>query len=422
MTAVKQTNQLISHTWLKLACTSKATRYYSSKLQFTDEKLVTFTSGTGGTGSFSFARSKYLPMGPPSGGNGGQGGSIYLQASKRVTSLNGINASYKANDGEKGGQKFMHGANAPDLVITVPIGTSITETFVCSKDGLRKDKMTIIEEDKYKTDEERELEIAMKYYVFGHKYIPQPDRIAMLLERIPPPTIPPPLSTLDLIEDGEKILVAQGGTGGLGNPHFASPLIPGPRIAGKGSASLTRVLNLELKTLADIGLVGLPNAGKSTLLNALTNTKGKVAPYPFTTLTPYVGMIEYRGGERVSLADIPGIIKNASLDVGLGLRFLRHIQRTRVLVFVVDLSNDPIGALTILKDELGKYDSDLELRKSIIVANKADVPGAKDNLAVLAETGMVVVPVSAKNSVNLDVLAGVLLRLVKESEAMEGRP
>jgi GTPase len=247
----------------------------------------------------------------------------------------------------------------------------------------------------------------------------------MLKDRIPYRSKKkPPLLDLDFTSHNQKHLIFRGGQGGFGNPHFRSPLIPGPGIAGRGIRVPPLHLQLELKSLADIGLVGLPNAGKSTLLKAVSNAHPKIANYPFTTLNPYIGTIDYPDFYSLTMADMPGIIKGASRDLGLGLRFLRHIERTKVFVYMVDLSGqEPLKDLEILKGELEAYKPGLTRRESILVGNKADVGDvARRNLEVMREScGMPIVPISAMYGVNVTTLTALMRQLVVEVEEAEAR-
>lgn len=354
----------------------------------------------------------------------------------------------------------MHGANAKDVEIMVPIGTTVNEVFRdgCStsdnthdigffsksnesfgessseknlnnsNDGekgineeipaesLNSEQLEKLAEKRIQEGKERQDALIKKWFKFSDKYYPQQDRIDMLLERIPPPRYPHPIQKVDLLTDGQKYLLTLGGSGGLGNPHFVSPLVLGPRVAGRGEAGVTRHIQLELKTLADLGLIGLPNAGKSTLLAAVSNAHPRIAPYPFTTLNPYVGTIDFPDFYRMTLADIPGLIKGAHLNLGLGHRFLKHVERNHVLVYVVDLaSTAPWEDLEILENELEMHLPGLTLRPSVVVANKADVGQvARDNLEILKQkTSKVIVPVSAKNRKNIETLTAVMRTMVQ---------
>ncbi|EGF79741.1 hypothetical protein BATDEDRAFT_12037, partial [Batrachochytrium dendrobatidis JAM81] len=235
-----------------------------------------------------------------------------------------------------------------------------------------------------------------------------------------------PVGTLvkefELLEDGERKLVVRGGAGGLGNTHFVTPTIPGPGIAGRGVRVEPIVLQLELKTMADAGLVGLPNAGKSTLLKATSNAHPKIAPYPFTTLNPYVGTIDFEDFWTMTIADIPGIIKGAHDNLGLGHRFLRHIERTKLLVYVIDLAGEaPWDDLATLQNELEAFQKDMTDRPSLIAANKADISEiSKQNFAILkSKTKIPIVPISAKHEKNIRAFTGVMRKIVEEINRKE---
>ncbi|ORY39015.1 GTP-binding protein Obg/CgtA [Rhizoclosmatium globosum] len=325
---------------------------------FVDLKCINVASGKGGDGSIHFFKGLVNPNGPPCGGNGGRGGDVWIVASKEVTSLGGLLNRYKAPDGAVGQRQNMHGKDAEEVEIIVPVGTLVRQ---------------------------------------------------------------PPIF-LDLSTDGERHLIVRGGRGGFGNPHFTSNEIKGPGIASRGEKGKNIWLELELKTIADAGLVGLPNAGKSTLLKRITNANPKIASYPFTTLNPYVGTIEYPDSHTITVADIPGLVAGAHLNVGLGHEFLRHVERSNVLVYVVDLGGLDAGAdFLVLRDELERYKQGLSGKPSLVIANKADLGQiAKENLKGLREAvgksaqgkEMLVVPVSARDDKNIGVALAHLRKLV----------
>ena len=284
---------------------------------FIDVARIKVKAGHGGKGCVSFRREKHVPRGGPDGGNGGRGGNILAEASRSVSTL--IDAKYQhvyqAPGGEHGQGKKKHGRAGADMFIRVPLGTVI------------KDEET--------------------GKVLG-----------------------------DLTEAGQQVLVARGGRGGRGNAAFAKATRRAPRIAEDGKAGEERSLLLELKLLAEIGLVGAPNAGKSTLLQALTAAQPKIADYPFTTLVPNLGVLDFSLNERVTVADIPGLIAGASEGAGLGLTFLRHIERVHLIVHVLDVSegHDPLRAFTEVEEELHAYGRPLEHLLRLVVANKIDLP------------------------------------------------
>jgi GTPase len=290
---------------------------------FTDQVEIYVKSGKGGDGMVHFRREKFVPRGGPDGGDGGKGGDVIFEVKLTLNTLSAFrqNQKFKAEDGVRGGPAQMTGRNGKDLVIHVPPGTIIF-------DG-----------------EKGEL--------IG-----------------------------DLTADGQRLTVCKGGRGGRGNQHFATSRNQAPRTAEKGEPYEEKRLRLELKLIADIGLIGVPNAGKSTLLSVLTNAKPKIAPYPFTTLEPNLGVAEIDINTTVVLADIPGLIEGASTGAGLGHDFLRHIQRTRVLVHILDgLSEDPIADYSQINTELSLFDPNLTKKPQIVALNKIDQPEVQERLA-----------------------------------------
>jgi GTP-binding protein len=309
---------------------------------FVDTARIVVQAGDGGRGCVSFRREKYVPRGGPNGGDGGDGGSIIIEASRSYQTLidQKFQQLYRARRGEHGRGKDQHGAAGPDLVIKVPLGTVIRDA----------------------------------------------DTGEVLA---------------DLVAEGECALVAQGGQGGRGNARFATATRQAPRFAQPGTAGQIRTLLLELKLIADVGLVGLPNAGKSSLLAAFSAARPKIAPYPFTTLTPNLGVVDVPPYGGFVVADIPGLIEGAAAGAGLGIRFLRHIERTRLLVQVVDVSDeaqDPAAAFTTVERELAAYDPRLLGLPRLAAANKIDLPhqrGLRELRALCAERGIRLLPISA---------------------------
>ncbi len=303
---------------------------------YLDEARIYVKGGDGGNGALSFRREKYVPFGGPDGGDGGRGGSVFLRVNRNENTLLQFahKRHFKAERGGNGGGRKKHGRKGEDLVIDVPPGT-----VVSTEEGL----------------------------------------------------------LADLVYPGEMLLVARGGRGGLGNVHFATSTNRAPRVAQKGEPGEERWLNLELKTIADVGLVGLPNAGKSSLLAAISAARPKIASYPFTTLSPNLGVTEV-GDVAIVVADIPGLIAGAHRGVGLGYQFLRHIERARLLVHVVDASaEDPLADYRTVRDEMTQYDAALAERPSLIALNKMDLPEAQARREELiaALGGRDVYPVSA---------------------------
>ncbi len=297
---------------------------------FVDELELTVRGGRGGDGVVSFRREKYVDKGGPDGGDGGNGGSIYLWADPSKHSF--LDLRYKhilrAADGTPGRSKNRHGATGDDLLVPVPLGTLV-----------RDDNQKIL---------------------------------------------------ADLTHAGQRALVASGGRGGRGNARFASSRRRVPRIAEKGLPGVERRLFLELKLMAQVGLVGLPNAGKSTLLSRISEAKPKVAAYPFTTLTPNLGVVKVGDEGSFVMADLPGLIEGASEGAGLGHRFLRHVERNLLLLFLIDLSPDadllPEEAYRLLKDELSAFNRELGQYPKIVVGNKLDLPGSVERFRQLEET------------------------------------
>ena len=318
---------------------------------FVDQARIYVKGGDGGNGVVAFRREKYVPQGGPSGGDGGRGANIVFQAEEGLRTLMDFRyrRHYKGERGQHGQGKNMHGAGASDLVIKVPVGTVI-------KDADTGD-------------------------VLG-----------------------------DLVMNGQTFVGAKGGRGGRGNARFASSTHRAPAFAEKGEPGAEHWLVLELKLLADVGLVGFPNAGKSTLISKVSAARPKIADYPFTTLVPNLGVVEIAPGETFVVADIPGLISGAHQGAGLGHEFLRHIERTRVLVFVLDCSGleerDPVKDYEILLQELRLYRPDLLERPRLIAANKIDALGAMEIAAGLGKhiKDIEIFPISALTGEGVDQL------------------
>jgi GTPase len=294
---------------------------------FLDEAEINLRAGRGGNGLMHFHTEKFVTRGGPDGGDGGRGGSIYLRVDRNLNTLYRFRhtRSFQAEDGAKGGINDRTGKSGADLFIPVPLGTMVRE-------------------------------------------LPNNRLLA------------------DLIEDGQELKVAHGGRAGRGNPHFASARNQAPHIAEKGEPGEERRLRLELKLIADVGLVGSPNAGKSTFLAAVTAAHPKIAPYPFTTTEPNLGVAVLDGFQTIVLADIPGLIEGAHAGVGLGFSFLRHIQRTRVLVHLLDGAGaDPLSDFSQINTELALFDPDLGRKAQIVAVNKIDLPEAKARWPKLKE-------------------------------------
>lgn len=287
-------------------------------MKFVDEAIIEVRAGHGGNGSLSFRREKFIPFGGPDGGNGGIGGSVYLQADEHVNTLVDFRYQrvYQAQRGENGAGQLRSGKGGEDLIIKVPIGTVVYDA---------------------NTDE----------------------------------------LIADLVKVGESACVAQGGRYGLGNAHFKSSTNRAPRRTTQGTAGEQRELRLELKLLADVGLLGFPNAGKSTFIRAVSAARPKVADYPFTTLYPNLGVVRIDANKSFVIADIPGLIEGAAEGAGLGIQFLKHLARTRVLLHIVDISPyaevDPVEGIKKLVAELKKFDAKLAKQDRWLVFNKIDL-------------------------------------------------
>jgi len=302
-------------------------------VQFIDEASITVTAGNGGDGLVAWRREKYIPKGGPAGGDGGHGGSVYLEATPELSTLVEFRfkRQFSADAGKPGGTSNKSGKSGEDLVIPVPVGTLVYRT----KEG---------------------------------------ESEAFLV---------------DLREAGERVTVAKGGRGGLGNQHFATSTRQAPRFAEKGEPGERYGLRLELRLLADCGIVGLPNAGKSTLLSVVSAARPKIADYPFTTLEPQLGVVRVSDEESFVMVDVPGLIEGAHLGAGLGDQFLRHVERTRVLIHLLDGSKSPEEVLhdkAIIERELQAWNAQLPHKPTILVVSKLDLPQAQSLLAQLRES------------------------------------
>ena len=293
---------------------------------FVDQTKIEVQAGKGGDGMVAFRHEKYVPNGGPAGGDGGRGGSIIFVADSGLRTLMDFRyrRKFKADNGENGRIKSQYGRGAKDLYLKVPVGTTVYD---------------------FETGE-----------VIG-----------------------------DLVENKQELVVAHGGRGGRGNIHFATSVNTAPEIAENGEPGEDRVLRLELKMLADVGLVGFPSVGKSTLLSVVTKAKPKIASYSFTTLTPNLGMVILPDGRDFSMADLPGLIEGASQGVGLGIQFLRHIERTKVILHLVSMDpnngREAIEDYHTIRNELASYDQDLSKKRELIVATQMDIPGSEEKLA-----------------------------------------
>ena len=298
-------------------------------MKFIDETKIRVFAGDGGRGCVSFRREKYVPRGGPNGGNGGPGGDVVMVADPQLTTLLDLRyqKQYKAGGGQHGMGSDCHGRRGDDRVIHVPVGTIIRDAATGELIG-------------------------------------------------------------DLPTPGERVIVAAGGRGGKGNAHFVSSTHRSPRFAQPGEPGEERELEIELRLLADVGIIGLPNAGKSTLIAAISAVRPKIADYPFTTLVPNLGVVGYDEGKSFVVADIPGLIAGAHEGHGLGHKFLRHVMRTNLLIHLIDASQidpeDPLADWKTVNRELALFDPELAKKPQIVVANKIDLPDARENAKVLA--------------------------------------
>lgn len=294
-------------------------------MQFVDYVKVFVKAGDGGKGCVSFRREKYVPKGGPDGGDGGRGGHVIIKASEKLNTLIDLkyHREYRAKKGQHGMGKKMHGKNGEDLIILVPVGTIIKDAETGS-----------------------------------------------LLA--------------DLDKNNMEVIIVHGGKGGLGNFHFVTPVKQAPRYAQPGQKGEEKWIILELKLLADVGLIGLPNAGKSTLLSAISSARPKIADYPFTTLRPVLGVVKYNDFRSFVVVDIPGLIEGAHKGAGLGLQFLRHVERTSILLHLIDISEtgegDPVDNYIKINKELELYSKELLNKQQIIVGTKSDIAGNSKKL------------------------------------------
>jgi len=329
---------------------------------FYDRAKIYVKGGDGGNGCVAFRREKYVPEGGPAGGDGGRGGDVIFRGDEGLRTLVDFRYQrhYKADRGQHGQSKGMHGRGAEDLLIRVPLGTVIRE-------------------------EESNLQLG------------------------------------DVTTNGQEVVVARGGRGGRGNARFASSFNKAPTMAEKGEPGEERQLIMELKLLADVGLLGFPNAGKSTLISRVSAARPKIANYPFTTLTPNLGVVSIGVGESFVVADIPGLIEGAHTGAGLGHYFLRHVERTKLLVHMLDGAGtegrDPLNDFQIINQELAMYNGALAARPQVVAVNKMDLPGSEENLARIEEAladGYEIFPISAVTGAGVPELMHRVSVLLKE--------
>lgn len=322
---------------------------------FIDRATLTVFAGRGGNGVVAWRREKYIPKGGPCGGNGGKGGSIILQADSQISSLDWFRnrRTLKAENGKQGGPNLQQGGAGQDLTLKVPCGTLI-------KDAKTGDLI------------------------------------------------------VDLTEDKQSIVLCKGGKGGRGNDSFKTPTNRAPNICTEGKEGEFREIEMELKLIADVGLIGFPNAGKSTLISALTRVRVKIAPYPFTTLQPNLGYLQLGDYSRIFIADIPGIIEGAHRNRGLGFEFLRHIERTTLLIYILDASGidgrNPTDDWRILREEMGAYNPELLQRPFLVALNKTDAPESEENIRLFRES----YPFDSKTIFEISAVQGVgLVELIE---------
>jgi GTP-binding protein len=341
-------------------------------MDYFDYATITVRAGTGGAGAATFRREKFVPLGGPNGGDGGRGGHVYLVADPSLNTLLSFRyeRKFSAENGGGGGKNNMHGRQGKDLELPVPAGTVVRATI----DGVPYE--------------------------------------------------------IDLARPGQRLLVARGGRGGLGNVHFTTSVRQAPRIAERGEPGQELELELELKLIADVGLVGFPNAGKSTLLSVISAARPKIANYPFTTLQPNLGIADLGVHDRFVVADIPGLIEGAHAGVGLGHDFLRHVERTRVLIHVVDAAGvdfrDPLDDFHQINEELRLYRPELAERPQVVALNKIDLPEARENLPRLRSELPVAAadlfPIAAATREGVDALMRRVAELLRELPAPASEP
>jgi len=334
---------------------------------FLDEAKICLQAGRGGDGIISFRREKYRPKGGPDGGNGGRGGDVILRADSSVNTLLKFKnkVHFKAQDGGRGGSNDKHGKDGQDLIISVPVGTLIKDL---------------------KTD-------------------------ALLA---------------DLSQSGDECMLARGGEGGKGNAHFKSSTWQAPRICERGAPGEERWIKLELKLLADVGIIGMPNVGKSTLISKISAARPKIAPYPFTTLEPHLGVVRVDEFSEFVAVDIPGLIEGAHEGRGLGDRFLKHIERTKLLIHLIDISGlegrDPLEDFHKINHELGEYSQQLTKKPQIVAGNKIDLVDEahiRKTSEHFAREGIKIMPISAVTGAGLNELVKSCYRKLKELASLQ---
>jgi len=335
---------------------------------FVDKAQITVRAGNGGNGSLSFRHEKYVDRGGPDGGDGGNGGDVIFNATRNENTLVAFrhNRNLEAEAGQPGSKRKKHGRSGKDLIINVPVGTVLL-------------------------DEKKKV-------------------------------------LADLIDDGQQVIIANGGRGGFGNAHFVSSTRQAPNFAEKGEVTEEQLVYLELKMIADVGLIGMPNAGKSTLLGSLSNARPEVADYPFTTLTPNLGVVDINENDSILFADIPGLIEGASKGKGLGIEFLRHVERTLVLVHLIDVYNDNVAkTYQVIEKELAEYQINLSKRPELVVLNKIDgydetaLKHKITELEGVVSKSTKIVAISAKSKENIDQFLKEIYKVVTKERAKQER-
>jgi GTP-binding protein len=318
---------------------------------FVDEVDIHVEAGHGGRGALAFRREKFVPRGGPSGGDGGHGGSVYIVVSPHINTLINFrfHPEFSADKGEHGQGSNMTGHGGADLELPVPIGTLVYEKIPPSENPEHPEHLENLENPENPENQYRLI--------------------------------------ADLTEEGQRVLVAKGGRGGMGNAHFATSTNRAPRKVQPGEPGEIKDLRLELKLLADVGLVGFPNAGKSTLISRISAARPKIASYPFTTLTPNLGVVRLSDDRSFVVADVPGLIEGAHRGLGLGHQFLRHLERTKVLVHLVDVSSetgrDPVADLDTVREELVLFSPEFAAKPQIVCANKIDAVDDEERVTAL---------------------------------------
>lgn len=373
---------------------------------FVDEHELTVRAGKGGDGLSSFRHESQMPKGGPDGGDGGDGGDVIFVASHHMNGLGHLQHTreIRAKDGGKGQGNDCAGKNAPDTIVEVPVGTVVHELY--TEEEAPPEAEPDPEAEPADENEIHAPEEAFTAEGASGEDLPEP--VVVRKSRV----------IADLNQPGMKFIVARGGNGGFGNKHFAHATNQAPRRANPGRPGEQKRVRLEVKLIADVGLVGLPNAGKSTFLARTTRARPKIAAYPFTTLSPYLGIVDMQGESRFVIADIPGLIEGASQGKGLGHQFLRHVERTRVLLHLIDVSMEEPEQLKrdhdVIVGELQAFSPELAAKPRIVVANKADIPGAAEKAAELAKLiGQPVELISGVTGQGVQELLWKLFRMVK---------